>query len=409
MPIKFPPPTYSNIPGSWAHSTVSKRLPEIAAQVIEENQYPDEINEALTRLQEEINHHPIRPLLDQGAPDQGAWEEYVQPYIGQSWLEVPWFFVEHYFYRRIMEAVRYFQLGQDPFGYQKAQGLEKSREEIRYLSNYFQKRIGDEEHIEGAIREGLYYSLWGNQADLSLWPAGSDTSPKHASLKSLDDHLLANDMRQIINIVSRGTQALARVDLLLDNAGFELVSDLALVDVLLGFGLVERVFLHAKTHPTFVSDVIPLDVVGAIDFLRDQSDPATLSFGKRLEMYVLSGRLITTSHLFWNSPLPMWKLPDDLEEEWKGSSLVISKGDANYRRLLGNLEWEYTLPFEQVVDYLPVPLGAIRTLKSELALGMDATQIQRAAQQDPDWMVDGRWGVIHFARGRIGWQSDTCG
>lgn len=394
----FPPPTYSNIPGTWAHSTVSKRLPDIAARVIEENQYPDEINEELSRLQEDINHQAIRPLLEQGAPDQVSWEGYIQPYLGKSWLEVPWFFVEHYFYRRIIEAVQYFQLGQDPFGFQKVQGLEKSREEIQYLSNYFQERSGDEENLEGTIREGLYFSLWGNQADLSLWPAGSATSPKHASLKSLEDHLLGNDAQQIINIVSGGTQALARVDLLLDNAGFELVSDLALADVLLSFGLVEQVILQAKAHPTFVSDVIPGDVVGAIRFLIDQSDPATQSFGERLEMYTRSGRLITTSHLFWNSPLPMWKLPTDLEEEWKGSSLVISKGDANYRRLLGNLEWEPTLPFEQVVDFLPVPLAAIRTLKSELALGMDPAQIQQVYGQDPNWMVNGRWGVIHFAK-----------
>lgn len=398
MTKKFPQPTYSNIPGTWAHYTVSKRLPDIAARVIAENQYPDEINEELAGLQEDINHQAIRALLDQGAPDQRAWEEYIQPYIGQSWLDVPWFFVEHYFYRRIVEAVKYFQLGQDPFGYQKTQGLEKSKEEIQYLSNFFQERCRDEGDIKGTIREGLYFSLWGNQADLSLWPAGSDTSPKHASLKSLEDHLLANDLGQIITKLSRGTRALARVDLLLDNAGFELVADLALADILLSLGLVERVILHAKAHPTFVSDVIPVDVVGAIRFLIDQSDPATMSFGKRMEMYTRSGRLITTSHLFWNSPLPMWKLPDDLAEEWKGSSLLISKGDANYRRLLGDLEWDKTLPFEQVVDFLPVPLGAIRTLKSELALGMDPAQIQQVANRDPNWMVDGRWGVIHFAK-----------
>jgi uncharacterized protein with ATP-grasp and redox domains len=399
MTKKFPPPTYSNIPGTWAYSTVSKRLPDIAARVIAENQYPDEINDELACLQEDINRRAIRALLDQGAPDQRSWEEYIQPYIGQSWLDVPWFFVEHYFYRRIMEAVKYFQLGQDPFGYQKTQGLEKSRDEIQYLSNFFQERCRDEEDIKATIREGLYFSLWGNQADLSLWPAGSDISPKHASLKSLEDHLLANDLGQIITILSRGTRALPRVDLLLDNAGFELVADLALADILLSLGLVERVILHAKAHPTFVSDVIPVDVVKAIRFLIGQSDPATMSFGKRLEMYTRSGRLITTSHLFWNSPLPMWKLPDDLAEEWKGSSLLISKGDANFRRLLGNLEWEKTLPFEQVVDFLPVPLAAIRTLKSELALGMDPAQIQQVSNRDPNWMVNGRWGVIHFAGG----------
>lgn len=401
MTKEFPQPIYSNIPGTWAHSTVRKRLPDIAARVIEENHYPDDLNENLSRLREEINQKTIRPLLDQNAPDQGIWDGYIQPYLGQNWLEVPWFFAEHYFYRRIMEAVDYFQLGQDPFGYQKNQGLEKSKEEILRLSIFLQERLGDQEISEETLKEGLYFSLWGNQADLSLWPAGSDSTPQHTSQKSLQDHLLANDLQQIINLVCGGVPPLTRVDLLLDNAGFELISDLALVDILLSYNLVKRVVLQAKAHPTFVSDVIPVDVGGAIQFLIDQPESETKSFGFRLKNYVRSNRLKTTNHFFWNSPLPMWQLPDDLEEEWKESSLVISKGDANYRRLLGDRQWEMTLPFNQVVDFLPVPLAALRTLKAELAVGLDSIQIQDVAHQDPHWMVDGRWGVIHFAEGRI--------
>ena len=399
MNKEFPPPIISNVPGTWAYSTVRVRLPDIAGRVIEENQFPGEINENLTQLQEDINHHPIRPLLDQGAPDQAAWEYYIQPYIGQSWQDVPWFVSEHYFYRRIVEAVNYYQLGQDPFGYQKTRGLEKTREEIQVLSSLLQERIGNRKDIERTIRESIYFSLWGNQADLSLWPAGSEDNPTHASLQSLQDHLLVNDLEQIISLMFRGKQPLSRVEFLLDNAGFELISDLALVDVLLNLGLAEQVILHAKAHPTFVSDVIPADVQGAIRFLVDQAESETQSFGNRLEEYARSGRMLTTSHLFWNSPLPMWELPADIEEEWRGTSLVISKGDANFRRLLGNLEWDFTLPFDQVVDYLEPPLAALRTLKAELALGMSPDQIQQVYDRDPDWLVDGRWGVIHFAGG----------
>ena len=111
---EYPPPILSNIPGTWAYSTVKVRLPEIVGRVIEENQYPPAINENLAQLQEDIKQRGIRPLLDQDVPDQTAWEEYTQPYIGQSWQDVPWFFAEHYLYRRIVEAVKYFQLGQDP-------------------------------------------------------------------------------------------------------------------------------------------------------------------------------------------------------------------------------------------------------------------------------------------------------
>lgn len=399
MRNEYPLPIYSNIPGTWAHYTVSKRMPDIVARVIEENNFPDDLNANLTLLQEEIIHRTIRFLLDQKAPDQGNWEEYIRPYLGQGWLDVPWFFAEHYFYRRILEAVDYFQTGQDPFIYQKIQGLENSKEEIRYLSNFLQERLGDEENAEETFREGLYFSLWGNQADLSLWPAGSESSPLHKTKKSLQEHLLANEMAQIIDLVCGGAHPLKRVDLLLDNAGFELISDLALVDMLLSASLAEEVMLQAKAHPTFVSDVIPVDVAGAIRFLIDQPDPATRSLGIRLEKYSHSGRMRTTSHFFWNSPLPMWQMPPDLGEDWKGTSLVISKGDANYRRLLGDRQWEMTLPFHQVVDFLPAPLAALRTLKAELAVGLESNQIEEIAKQDPNWMVGGRWGVVHFTEG----------
>jgi hypothetical protein len=119
--------------------------------------------------------------------------------------------------------------------------------------------------------------------------------------------------------------------------------------------------------------------------------------GERLSDYQKSGRLITRSDLFWNSPLAMWELPKELMDEMELPGLIISKGDANYRRLLGDLEWDFTLPFTQVVDYLPTSLVALRTLKAELAVGMDLDQIRETYNQDPDWLVDGKWGVIHFS------------
>ena len=96
----------------------------------------------------------------------------------------------------------------------------------------------------------------------------------------------------------------------------------------------------------------------------------------------------------------MWDLPRDIREDLKKSSLLISKGDANYRRILGDREWDITEGFHQIVDYLPVPLAALRTLKCELAVGLDLDQIQFVFNQDPKWMINGKWGVIHFSPGK---------
>lgn len=53
---------------------------------------------------------------------------------------------------------------------------------------------------------------------------------------------------------------LHQVDVITDNAGLELISDLCLVLVLIEFGLAERVTLRVKATPVFLSDVMEKDV-----------------------------------------------------------------------------------------------------------------------------------------------------
>lgn len=62
-----------------------------------------------------------------------------------------------------------------------------------------------------------------------------------------------------------------RIDLITDNAGFELISDLCLVSVLLELGLAERITLRVKSHPLFVSDAMVKDVVLHLDEMKKVS------------------------------------------------------------------------------------------------------------------------------------------
>jgi len=399
MMTNYPPPIYSTEPGSWAHSTVSKRLPEIARRIMDENQFGESVQNNLLELIEEISSGSIRMLEDHQSPDRDDWEDYTQPYLGRNWLEVPWFFAEHYFYRRVMEAVDYFQLGLDPFAYQKRQGLETTHQDTAALAAFLTEAINGSGHLEKNLKEGFYFSLWGNQADLSLWPADGEESPKHDTRLTLQDHLLANHIQAVVDLLLKGKEPARQVDLMLDNAGFELVADLGLADLLLGHGLVETMALHVKAHPTFVSDVIEADVGQTIAFLLAGPDQQVAEFGERLETYQKSGKLQIKANYFWNSPLAMWDFPPELAEEWRRSAMLISKGDANYRRILGDRQWDFTIPFPQAVDYLPLPLAALRTLKAELAVGLELDQIQEVFNQDPNWLTDGKWGVIHFSPG----------
>ncbi len=212
--------------------------------------------------------------------------------------------------------------------------------------------------------------------------------------------MLANDIESVLRLFKKTDLPLKQVDIILDNAGFELVSDLALTDLMLSHGLVDQIILHVKVHPTFVSDVIEADLGNTIRFLLGSEDKDTAQFGERLDTLVNKNRIKTIAHNFWTSSLALWDLPLDLREDLKGSSLLISKGDANYRRILGDREWDITEDFHSIVDYLPIPLVALRTLKSELAVGMALDQIQFVFNQDPKWMINGKWGVIHFSPGK---------
>jgi len=391
MTTKYPLPIFSTEPGSWAQSTVIDRWPEIVNRVIKENEFPPQVLDQLIQLRDGIPEGPIRQLKDLGAPDIKYWESYITPRAGKNWLEIPWFF---------MEAVNYFKLGLDPFGYQKEQGLIKTRKEIQAYASVLMNWMKDKGQGQGHIRQAIYFSLWGNQADLSLWPAGSSGTLKHLTQESFKDNLLADDTNRIIKLLFKNTPPVKRVDIMLDNAGFELVCDLGLADTLLNNHLADDVLLHVKAHPTYVSDVISYDIAQTVDFLKGCDEQDIKDLGERLEKHIQEKKIRIKANFFWNSPLPMWEIPLDLREDLSGADFLISKGDANYRRLLGDRQWDFTFPFHQAVDYLPVPLAALRTSKSELAVGLDLDQIMEVYNQDPNWMVDGKWGVVHFAPGK---------
>lgn len=391
--------------GSFAYNTVVVRLPEIGRRTMEQNNFPEETNSKLENLIQEIPDDLVRPLMDDPAPDLENWEDYVRPHAGENWLEIPWFFAETYFYRRILEATGFFMPGSilegvDPFYPQKQQGLHVSREVINRLGDQLESWSlatdnGDLDR-ETALTSVLLVNLWGNQADLSMWPTGSQDRPSQPDIDQQRDHLLVDDLQTLVEFIVGLAESGARVAIILDNTGLELVHDLALADYLLsGLGLME-IQLSVKAHPTFVSDALKVDVLQAIQFLKEMDHAALKSMANRLENHVQSRRLTMTEDFFWNSPLAGWQMPDRLREEFARFDLIVSKGDANYRRWLGDRHWSFITPIDDILSYLPTPLAVLRVLKSEVAAGLLPGQPEKLSRRDPDWLVDGKWGMIQF-------------
>jgi hypothetical protein len=97
--------------GTWQEETITERLPAIARRVIEENQLTLAQAAAVSALADDMPAGSIRPLKDNSAPDSEQWAVWLQPFIGQNWLDVPWFWAEMYFFRRILEATGLFRAG----------------------------------------------------------------------------------------------------------------------------------------------------------------------------------------------------------------------------------------------------------------------------------------------------------
>lgn len=389
--MQMPPPIGMTELGSFAHCTLTQRLPNLCHRLIEENDFSPAIANRLIQLAAEIPEGQIQ-RIELNAPDAAEWQTYLHPYLEQRWIDLPWYFAEAYFYRRVLGAIDYFRTHLDPYAFQKQLGIEQSWVAMQALSQQLndlplQWRRED-------LTDLVYFALWGNRMDLSLRPANAGS---HYGLETHHEaaNLLVDDTPQVMDwLLQQPTQ---RIDLILDNAGFELFCDLCLTDYLLTRGMVESIRLHVKAQPIFVSDTLRQDIGQMIEQLQKKPHPAVHALVDRLHHHQATDRLQIQEHPFWTAPFVFEEMPVDLRQELAEARLVIVKGDANYRRLLGDRQWDLTTPFAAIAAYFPAPVVALRTCKSELACGLASAQVQKLNQSDPDWLTNGQRGMIQFA------------
>ena len=400
----LPEPLSGSVIGSFAYNTITERFSKIARETIQDNKFPAQIEQNLQQLIQDLPFAQLRQLNDLTAPDTEKWRKYLQPDLGKNWLEVTWFFAEMYFYRRILEATEYYLPGpfegHDPFYRQKALVLETARDSTAFLARELgalRKMELNSKDLNSSLDQLLVLNVWGNQADLSMWSA-SEERPDHQDALDQRTHLLVNQAAQVGDFLSSRGSQLRRVDFILDNFGPELIHDIGLADYLLGTDLTAAVRFHAKPTPHYVSDAMIKDVHATVDYLADHQVPEVRQLAERVANYIQDRRLEIVDDYFWTSPTYFWDMPEYIYRELSASDLVIFKGDANYRRLTGDLYWPPTTPFEDVVHYFPTPLLALRVLKAELALGLTPAQVKRLDNLDPDWKFNGQWAVIQFWR-----------
>ena len=391
MPEKsLPPLLMTSDPGSFARHTILERKPQIIRQVLDDNAYPPAVIAGLEELRAEIAARTIQPLRE-SAQDVPDWNRELATHAGRTWLEIPWYFAETYFYRRLLEAVGYFQAGEryagDPFGKQKAAQMDEA---IGQLSSVWEQFTSME---TGSRFEALLHSgLWGNRADLSNFTVKEKARSGLAALA--ERHMLLIDHTGQVRVRLAG--GLRRVDFICDNVGSDLLFDLALADYLLEMHWAQEIHLHLKGQPFFVSDAMPADVQRTVDRLHAAPAAGLQELGKRLDADRSGGRLVFATDPFWTSWRMFREMPAHLQQELASAGLVLVKGDVNYRRLLDDRHWPPSTRMEAVCAYFPAPFVALRTLKGEIMAGLQPGQAQALQAEDPTWLINGKRGVIQL-------------
>lgn len=189
-------------------------------------------------------------------------------------------------------------------------------------------------------------SLWGNATDLSLLINMTEEDIKRLqasgseSLAASEKNIIGNHMDKVWEYVSSpkfgGDKKGGRFDFVMDNAGFELYSDLVYADWLMQSGLASEVRFHGKRFAWFVSDVTDADFKWLINqmvyghLFTDASDvdvEALRTMGNRWKDYVAQGKWIYEQHPFWSESTP-WLSRLPLTSENANSRLPVLQSPA---------------------------------------------------------------------------------
>lgn len=377
-----PPALTSSDPASFAWSVIHRRHPLLIERAGGAHPYGPAQLAALKALAGEMTDGVVRSL-DPDTHDGAAWAHWSDGRVGRRWDEVPFLWSESYFYRRLLDAVDVFSPGPwfwvDPFAHQKDAELADPALEAE-LAALEQLADLDAQKRRNAL---LLSALWGNRADLGF--AAHASRPELA----LSQSLVVDDSARLWSTVADG----GTVCVVADNAGRELLADLMLIDELLSAGWAREVAIHVKPTPYYVSDATTGDVAACLRRLASAGGYAAAA-ARRLHEAFGDGRVRLRTSWFYVAPLEFDAMPADLAAEFGRATLTLMKGDLNYRRVFGDRHWTPTTDPSLAGSYFPGPFAVLRTLKSEVVVGVPEHDLARLDNEHPEWRVSGTHAMI---------------
>jgi hypothetical protein len=316
------------------------------------------------------------PATRPPAADVEGWTRAYADHVGETWLGTEWFYAELAFYRELGRRCRFWETGRDPFEAAKEEELAGDRPWDR-LRLALAARGSREERILGLLDD----SLWGNRVDLSYAVAASRA-------RSEGDLIVDERAAAVPRLVCPA----ANVHFVADNTGTELALDLALVAAVLEDPMA-RATLHVKVEPVFVSDAMARDVWRVVVRMRE-GPPETRRLAEALTSSFEDGRLCLAPDAFWSGPRFLRQAPAHIGDAFRSASMVVFKGDANYRRVVGDALWPPAAPFGTACSYLGAPIACLRTMKSDPVLGLPEGLAERLDRTEPRWRLDARRGLV---------------
>ncbi|KAK1756640.1 DUF89 domain protein [Echria macrotheca] len=451
--LEHPREVWTSEEGSMARETAVTRWPKIVQSMVDdvgetlgqsecmERQQIDEgrrIQQALRILKEEIiQDQPLRPLSSDGRTDIESFNTKLASFgHAITWHNCPWLFAECHLYRCVQtffsRSESTFWQNYDVFARQKLNAFLASHSAVKELCERYLSiadsgacfaTTADEETQRLLFFEMTEVALWGNATDLSLLSSLSlDQIHSLQGKKAIQEgqaRIVSNDMAAAWEHLRRLRPGGGRVDIVLDNAGFELFTDLIYALYLLGAGLASAIRLHVKSIPWFVSDVMPHDMDILLSALTDTASfPSANNESVRTVAALLSaayqdGRLAIQENPFWTTGLDFQEMPvwaPDLFEALQESALVIFKGDLNYRKLVRDATWPHTTPFKQAIgvlgggssgDKAGIKILALRTNKADVCVGLNERTLEKVEKEAPRkaWVRNGKYAVVSFSEG----------
>lgn len=412
----IPPPYLNSDKHSFGYDTARVRWPKIINGCITDlpklntrnnPQLLQQFHQLLNDINDDRTLQPFTPDEIKLNSHLKLYNEHLLANGPYTWKTGPWLYLECHLYQVINNIFLRDNINIDIFQILKQSTLVSSQvgiiELCKNISNRDFRNVSSKDKLV-YFKEFIDISLWGNSTDLSLL-AGNVSLDDIKSIqgeetrKLNEKNILVNDTFKIFEYLNIHPGGI--IDIVLDNSGFELFSDLVLAIYLVEAGLASKVNFHCKLIPWFVSDTLPKDFDELFIELDKFQNDAVSGFVHKCKQYITTGKFNVKSDAFWTLPLPYWDLAKyPIYSQFQSLTLLIFKGDLNYRKLTGDVAWPKTTSFAEAIQGLltaGLPIVTLRTCKADVTVGLPPGVEDTLINSDGEfWSSSGKFAVINF-------------